>query len=636
MATPTFWGPKFLVNTTTQYHQQDVKLHALKNGTFVAVWEDMSATGGDTDHGAIRGQIFHADGSMRGSEFLVNQTAVDLQMDPQVTALEGGGFAVVWLTNGGGNFKIWANIYTDDGVAIGPDVRIGSASLEVNPTPSVAALSNGGFAVAYAHNLDIKVHAFSSSLKPAGEEMTVETPADVKAENPYIVALQGRNAVFFEDRTGSDTVRGHFFNNDGSTPAGSTAFVTKTIRTEDTATESFHPVAATLTNGQAVIAWLEQTRSFDGDNNILSMAVKAQVLNPDGSKRGGEILVKSSASPGADMLTQPAVTQTADGGFAISYFEKGAPPLAKDLYLATFDSNHNRLGPDLLVERFDGEIDAELKSLKDGRVVVSWYDQNDRDGDYSAEIYARIIDPRQKGISLDGTSGNDQYIGSRFNDTLNGGAGADTLTGAEGSDTFYVDHARDLIKEIKGQGTDTVIASGSYRLDLAAEVEVLKLVAVSGRTAYTLEGSNSANAISGHAGANILKGHGGNDKLSGGQGKDMLTGGTGQDTFVFDTRPNRTTNVDKVTDFRRQDDAFHLDDAVFTKLGSGSAARPVKFKSDMFVKSKQAQDREDRIVYDKDTGELYYDKDGTGGAAHVKIATLSKNLALTHNDFFII
>ena len=90
MATPTFWGTKFSVNTTTTDHQQDVKLHALKNGTFVAVWEDMSGTGGDTDSGAIRGQIFNADGTKRGGEFLVNQSAYGLQMDPQVTVLSDG------------------------------------------------------------------------------------------------------------------------------------------------------------------------------------------------------------------------------------------------------------------------------------------------------------------------------------------------------------------------------------------------------------------------------------------------------------------------------------------------------------------------------------------------------------------
>jgi Ca2+-binding RTX toxin-like protein len=56
----------------------------------------------------------------------------------------------------------------------------------------------------------------------------------------------------------------------------------------------------------------------------------------------------------------------------------------------------------------------------------------------------------------------------------------------------------------------------------------------------------------------------------------------------------------------------------------------------MFVKGKAAQDREDRIIYDKDTGALYYDRDGTGSAAQVKIATLNKNLKIDFGDFYVI
>jgi Ca2+-binding RTX toxin-like protein len=56
----------------------------------------------------------------------------------------------------------------------------------------------------------------------------------------------------------------------------------------------------------------------------------------------------------------------------------------------------------------------------------------------------------------------------------------------------------------------------------------------------------------------------------------------------------------------------------------------------MFVRASQAQDREDRIVYDKKTGALYYDADGTGAVAQVKVATLNKNLKIGHQDFFVI
>ena len=116
----------------------------------------------------------------------------------------------------------------------------------------------------------------------------------------------------------------------------------------------------------------------------------------------------------------------------------------------------------------------------------------------------------------------------------------------------------------------------------------------------------------------------------------MLTGGAGKDIFVFDTKPNKSTNVDRIMDFNVRDDSFHLDNKYFTKLGSGTASKPKKFNSDMFVINNKAKDREDRIVYDKKTGALYYDQDGTGSKAQIKIATLNKNLKLTYSDFFVI
>lgn len=43
----------------------------------------------------------------------------------------------------------------------------------------------------------------------------------------------------------------------------------------------------------------------------------------------------------------------------------------------------------------------------------------------------------------------------------------------------------------------------------------------------------------------------------------------------------------------------------------------------------------DRIIYEKDTGELYYDADGTGNVRAVLFAKLETNLDLTHQDFLV-
>ncbi|EIM25979.1 hypothetical protein [Microvirga lotononidis] len=49
-----------------------------------------------------------------------------------------------------------------------------------------------------------------------------------------------------------------------------------------------------------------------------------------------------------------------------------------------------------------------------------------------------------------------------------------------------------------------------------------------------------------------------------------------------------------------------------------------------------AHDRDDRIIYNKKTGAVYYDADGIGGSKQIQIATLSNKVTLTHKDFFVI
>ena len=49
-----------------------------------------------------------------------------------------------------------------------------------------------------------------------------------------------------------------------------------------------------------------------------------------------------------------------------------------------------------------------------------------------------------------------------------------------------------------------------------------------------------------------------------------------------------------------------------------------------------AQDASDRIIYESDTGNLYYDSNGNAAGGSVLIGVLSVDLLLTSGDFSII
>src|SRR5262245_43503083 len=69
-------GSEILVNTATANNQDLPQITGLSNGSFVVTWEDHSqgagGATGDSSGGAVKAQVFLADGTRVGSEFLVN------------------------------------------------------------------------------------------------------------------------------------------------------------------------------------------------------------------------------------------------------------------------------------------------------------------------------------------------------------------------------------------------------------------------------------------------------------------------------------------------------------------------------------------------------------------------------------
>lgn len=125
-----------------------------------------------------------------------------------------------------------------------------------------------------------------------------------------------------------------------------------------------------------------------------------------------------------------------------------------------------------------------------------------------------------------GTKGNDKLVGTAGNDWIDGGKGADSMSGGAGDDTYIVDSRGDRVRELTGQGVDTVRSSVDY--ELADNTENLLLTGTGNLHGH---GNAGANVIIGNAGNNQLAGGAGNDILVGGAGKDQMTGGSGADTF---------------------------------------------------------------------------------------------------------
>jgi Ca2+-binding RTX toxin-like protein len=187
-----------------------------------------------------------------------------------------------------------------------------------------------------------------------------------------------------------------------------------------------------------------------------------------------------------------------------------------------------------------------------------------------------------------------------------------------------------------------VARTGSLNDDFA-----LIKTALAGADTYT--GGNKADFFSGFAGNDTLNGREGNDllvgdtgndtilgadKLTGGPGIDTIFGGANNDIFVLNAGVS-LANRDVIKDFTNvsgNNDVFHLENAVMPALGGG--VHPLA--ASMFYAGAAAHDLDDRIVYNRSTGNVFYDSNGNAAGGAVIIATLTTKPLLTVGDFQVI
>jgi len=216
--------------------------------------------------------------------------------------------------------------------------------------------------------------------------------------------------------------------------------------------------------------------------------------------------------------------------------------------------------------------------------------------------------------------------GGAGHDVLDGSLGADRMEGGSGNDTYYVDNKSDKIVETAKGGTDTVYTSVSYTL--SAHVERLY---AQGSSALNLTGNTLANRIKGNSGANKIVAGSGNDQLWGGAGNDKLYGGKGKDVFVFDTAPSSKSNKDKIMDWNYRNDTIKLENAVFKALKKTGGLNKAYFRL-----GSKALDKNDFVGYNKTTGDLWYDSNGSKAGGHVVFANIGKHKTIFHTDFVVI
>jgi hypothetical protein len=140
--------------------------------------------------------------------------------------------------------------------------------------------------------------------------------------------------------------------------------------------------------------------------------------------------------------------------------------------------------------------------------------------------------PSDGGFVIEGSVEAERINGFRTGDTLIGG-GDDILAGGQGDDTYIITDGSNRIKELPGEGIDTILSTTSIRIPHNVENLILegtgRMVGRGNGENNTLTGRDEIDVLRGYGANDLLFGLGGNDRLEGHAGDDLLDGGTDND-----------------------------------------------------------------------------------------------------------
>ncbi|MEM9137798.1 MAG: leishmanolysin-related zinc metalloendopeptidase [Cyanobacteria bacterium P01_F01_bin.42] len=183
--------------------------------------------------------------------------------------------------------------------------------------------------------------------------------------------------------------------------------------------------------------------------------------------------------------------------------------------------------------------------------------------------------------------------------------------------------ATDPIASVNAQALRVVGTSRNDRLQGTQQGDNL-----SGRAGNdNLIGRAGNDTLLGGTDRDTLSGGSGNDRLTGGAGRDTLSGNSGRDTFIFQ-RPD--DGVDTIRDFEPGSDRILIKQAGFQiRLAAGELGQ------NRFRLGRQALRAQERFLYDRSTGSLFFDPDGSGQAPRTKLASLTPGTRLSADDIVL-
>ncbi|NJL28160.1 MAG: hypothetical protein HC897_09830 [Thermoanaerobaculia bacterium] len=300
-------GAEFQVNVRTSGAQEAADVSALETGGFVVVWQ-----GELTNRTKVFGRRLDSFAMPVGAEFQVNTAFTALE--PAVGSDSQGNFYVTWVQTHAANpalgspvkFHHYLRVFDASGSALGPEEQFGEKS---GPTPpAIAVLPSGDSLVVWeGKHEDLRGQLFDRFAMPVGAEFQVNLSNIMSPGSPAVTTDGTEDFVvaWESDLGGGDRgVLGRKIDTSFAMPVGAEFQVSVTPFQGQA-----DPAAAVDASGRLVVTW--QCILTDG---LPHGEVIARRVNPFAMPVGAEFVVNAQAST---TQQRSDVASDTDGGFVV-------------------------------------------------------------------------------------------------------------------------------------------------------------------------------------------------------------------------------------------------------------------------------------------------------------------------------
>ena len=474
---------EFLINTYGAQWQENPDITRLKDGSIVVVWDSFFSED-DIDVYYIAMQHYTAAGRRIGGETILNAFDGAQSRHPSVTALADGGFAVAWESAIGDSIldqsDLYMAAYDKNGTRRGNPVLVDGANRDDQYAASIVATSDGGTIVTWS---------------------SYEGPKTEKQDEIYV----------------------RRFDADGD-PIGARRLVNQ-FHTFD----QHNSRATMLSNGTVLITWESQYAGGPTPSGVNDDGVRARLYSQTLRPLSDEFLLiaRDDGMNSGIGLTDSAVDVAAmkDGRFVASWYETvlhDDRDTTFEIHAQIYDNDGSKIGREIAVRAKSVSVPdhSAVTVLSDGKFVVAW----DAFGSQTyafEEVWARVYDANGRAL------GAEFRVNPPSGRTVQDNPELQALPGGG----FWVVYQSEYL-----DGDDEAIAGriynvGSFGRDVQTMTQAGTYRALAG--ADDLTGSAGDDILHLGRGDDLAFGGAGDDVLRGGLGADRLDGGAGADRYLY-------------------------------------------------------------------------------------------------------